>query len=236
MTHKLLHQALDILMMPTYPAQAFDDARKTEELVNEIRAELAKPEQKPHYIMRTCTDCNGAGMCRKWGYDDYTDGYCHSCRGTGKAIYAAGSDEPIHDWDIGERPIELAKPEQTNAVRIVQKVTACRECPNCRYESSGFYRCEKLERQFDTVDKPTTIPEWCPLELEIAKPAPANWRELLGETVKPGSPAWHDGPTVPGLWYSKKADRVWNFHSQATIKNNDGYVGRWYGPIPEDKP
>ena len=54
----------------------------------------------------------------------------------------------------------------------------------------------------------------------------------------PAQPAWHDAPTVPGLWVClrdsrHKSYRVRDIEVQVTIPE-DG--DRWYGPIPEDKP
>ena len=49
-------------------------------------------------------------------------------------------------------------------------------------------------------------------------------------------PAWHDAPTVPGLWVSS----VWNARhfSRWDVEHfsNRAYSLRWFGPIPEDKP
>ena len=52
--------------------------------------------------------------------------------------------------------------------------------------------------------------------------------------AQPSAPAWHDAPNAPGLWYSTTSDRLWNFRSDAAIKNSGGYVGRWFGPISPD--
>ena len=53
------------------------------------------------------------------------------------------------------------------------------------------------------------------------------------------APAWHDAPTVPGLWVMETiAGRVELFEqiTQAEIDEHPIWLGRWYGPIPEDKP
>ena len=60
---------------------------------------------------------------------------------------------------------------------------------------------------------------------------------LAAPATAPAQPAWHDAPTVPGLWVClrdsrHKSYRVRDIEVQVTIPE-DG--DRWYGPIPEDK-
>ena len=65
----------------------------------------------------------------------------------------------------------------------------------------------------------------------------AAFEELRAALAAPATaPAWHDAPTVPGLWVSS----VWNarYFSAGNVANfhNRAKSPRWYGPIPEDKP
>ena len=54
------------------------------------------------------------------------------------------------------------------------------------------------------------------------------------------APAWHDAPTVPGLWLCDEGDENpyrFTCHN-VSIPLNPHLVGegeRWYGPIPEDR-
>ena len=52
-------------------------------------------------------------------------------------------------------------------------------------------------------------------------------------------PAWHDAPTVPGLWVCRQAitDNVQAYEvtDQMALNRNLKLKGQWYGPIPEDK-
>ena len=53
------------------------------------------------------------------------------------------------------------------------------------------------------------------------------------------APAWHDAPTVPGLWMCNYGDLSVATVNQPDIDTFDPAYntgGRWYGPIPEDKP
>jgi len=51
-------------------------------------------------------------------------------------------------------------------------------------------------------------------------------------------PAWHDAPTVPGLWACRQfiTDRVQAYEvtDEVAFNKNLGLKGRWYGPIPPD--
>lgn len=55
-------------------------------------------------------------------------------------------------------------------------------------------------------------------------------------TQPQGEPAWHDAPTVPGLWLrvgktSGDASLLW--YQETSDIWYEGY--RWCGPLPEDK-
>lgn len=52
------------------------------------------------------------------------------------------------------------------------------------------------------------------------------------------APAWHDAPTVPGLWMCNYGDLSVATVNQPDIDTFDPAYntgGRWYGPIPEDR-
>ena len=54
-----------------------------------------------------------------------------------------------------------------------------------------------------------------------------------------GKPAWHDAPTVPGLWvsdFSWMAQKLGRETVEFYAKNRSIPSRRWYGPISEDKP
>ena len=109
--------------------------------------------------------------------------------------------------EIAQLKAELARPEST-IVSIMRAEIA------------------SLKAELAKPAQQERNPAWTPAQLTQEQLAPIN---AIGPT-----PAWHDAPTVPGLWYSTKSERVWNFHSEKSIQVNGGYVGRWYGPIPYD--
>ena len=79
-------------------------------------------------------------------------------------------------------------------------------------------------------------------ELERLKSEFDSIIEAIGDDPAPATaPAWHDAPTVPGLWFCDEGDENpyrFTCHN-VSIPLNPHLVGegeRWYGPIPEDKP
>ena len=59
---------------------------------------------------------------------------------------------------------------------------------------------------------------------------------LSAPATAPARPAWHDAPTVPGLWLNSvtmKVERLEQWHIDAQMYVD---IARWFGPIPEDKP
>jgi len=51
-------------------------------------------------------------------------------------------------------------------------------------------------------------------------------------------PAWHDAPTVPGLWvsdFSWMAQKLDRETVEFYAKNRSIPSRQWYGPIPEDR-
>jgi len=53
--------------------------------------------------------------------------------------------------------------------------------------------------------------------------------------IKAKAPAWHDAPTVPGLWFLRHAAGV-EAHMIEQEHLGETMIGDWYGPLPEDKP
>ena len=61
---------------------------------------------------------------------------------------------------------------------------------------------------------------------EFGYPAPAT---------APEQPAWHDAPTVPGLWAWKSRLTGEMYFSEVAVQFvNQAHSGRWYGPIPQE--
>ena len=64
-----------------------------------------------------------------------------------------------------------------------------------------------------------------------------NMKKAMAEYVQPSAPAWHDAPTVPGVWICDEGDicYTWTAHNIEILDQFDPGDGlRWYGPIPED--
>ena len=58
------------------------------------------------------------------------------------------------------------------------------------------------------------------------------------QATAPAQPAWHDAPTVPGVWICDEGDicYTWTAHNIEILDQFDPGDGlRWYGPIPEDR-
>ena len=67
----------------------------------------------------------------------------------------------------------------------------------------------------------------------------AAFEELRAALAAPAQPAWHDAPTVPGDWVivgKGFKSELQTGISQQEIDRVSSWPGRWYGPIPEDKP
>ena len=61
---------------------------------------------------------------------------------------------------------------------------------------------------------------------------------LAAPATAPARPAWHDAPTVPGVWICDEGDicYTWTAHNIEILDQFDPGDGlRWYGPIPEDR-
>ncbi len=61
---------------------------------------------------------------------------------------------------------------------------------------------------------------------------------LAAPATTPAQPAWHDAPTVPGVWICDEGDicYTWTAHNIEILDQFDPGDGlRWYGPIPEDR-
>lgn len=61
---------------------------------------------------------------------------------------------------------------------------------------------------------------------------------LLNALAAPATaPAWHDAPTVPGVWFCDEGDicYTWTAHNIEILDQFDPGSGlRWYGPIPQE--
>jgi len=100
---------------------------------------------------------------------------------------------------------EIAKPERNDAFLIVPNMKEAYELACMKLRESNLAAC--FVRLY--------------LQAELAKPEQA--------------PAWHDAPTVPGIWLG-------DYGVASTVTEHDvktwtttNSKSRWYGPIPEDK-
>ena len=62
---------------------------------------------------------------------------------------------------------------------------------------------------------------------------------MRNDKTAPAQPAWHDVPTVPGIWLCDEGDicYTWTVNNIEILDKFDPVDGlRWYGPIQEDKP
>lgn len=77
---------------------------------------------------------------------------------------------------------------------------------------------------------------------------PASWMlwQAAWQAALATAPAWHPAPTVPGDWICRGKSGATYWQGTVTQEEIDainqeeitggGWIGRWYGPIPEDKP
>lgn len=73
----------------------------------------------------------------------------------------------------------------------------------------------------------------------LPSPTPTASKLHVWQAAKATCPAWHDAPTVPGLWvsdFSWMAQKLGRETVEFYAKNRSIPSRRWYGPIPEDKP
>ena len=62
---------------------------------------------------------------------------------------------------------------------------------------------------------------------------------LAAPATAPAQPAWHDAPNAPGDWVivgKGFKSELQTGISQQEIDRVSSWPGRWYGPIPEDRP
>lgn len=58
--------------------------------------------------------------------------------------------------------------------------------------------------------------------------------EAIGDDPAPSTaPAWHDAPTVPGLWWVAGTAGIFHI-DEAALPIYKGSAHRWFGPIPPD--
>ena len=73
----------------------------------------------------------------------------------------------------------------------------------------------------------------------LPSPTPTASKLHVWQAAKATCPAWHDAPTVPGLWvsdFSWMAQKLGRETVEFYAKNRSIPSRRWYGPMPEDKP
>ena len=56
---------------------------------------------------------------------------------------------------------------------------------------------------------------------------------LSAPATAPEQPAWHDAPTVPGLWWVAGTAGIFHI-DEAALPIYKGSAHRWFGPIPPD--
>ena len=108
------------------------------------------------------------------------------------------------------------------AVAIVQKA-------GFKTWGSMMFRIIRLTEAFHGIK------ELAPAGSEL----PTNSADQAEVTSTGQIPAWHDAPTVPGLWVCRQAitDNVQAYEvtDQMALNRNLKLKGQWYGPIPEDR-
>jgi len=73
------------------------------------------------------------------------------------------------------------------------------------------------------------------LVADIGSTAYMNDRDaaLAAPATAPEQPAWHDAPTVPGLWWVAGTAGIFHI-DEAALPIYKGSAHRWFGPIPPD--
>ena len=56
-------------------------------------------------------------------------------------------------------------------------------------------------------------------------------RAHLAQPLPQGEPAWHDAPTVPGLWIAANGS---SYMVTPEMIGQTAPARRWYGPIPQE--
>lgn len=117
--HKAAQAALEALDLPCdrWNATQYEAVKKARDDLRAALAQEPAQQPKPRYKLSVCTDCDGEGACRKFGYDDYTDGFCETCRGTGK--------EPVLAQEPAQPAVqEPATPFDDPRVQAVYEILA----------------------------------------------------------------------------------------------------------------
>ena len=97
----------------------------------------------------------------------------------------------------------------------------------------AFISAPPFEMPIERFDDRSAWPgSYTELEVDLA------WQAW--QAAKATCPAWHDAPTVLGLWVCRQAitDNVQAYEvtDQMALNRNLKLKAQWYGPIPEDKP
>ena len=141
--------------------------------------------------------------------------------------------------------------EQIDA--IVNSVTDANPTANCetwsRLISRAIIAADRAQRVPDADDILRVVCETDPADFNdkrnicispedlgdilrdaLPSPTPTASKLHVWQAAKATCPAWHDAPTVPGLWVVNS--RLVEVRERELWA---GQEGRWYGPIPEDK-
>ena len=150
--------------------------------------------------------------------------------------------------------------EQIDA--IVNSVTDANPTANCetwsRLISRAIIAADRAQRVPDADDILRVVCETDPADFNdkrnicispedlgdilrdaLPSPTPTASKLHVWQAAKATCPAWHDAPTVPGIWLCDEGDicYTWTVNNIEILDKFDPVDGlRWYGPIQEDKP
>ena len=134
---------------------------------------------------------------------------------------------------------------------LLEQALAALETMTDEYDDSAVgLEIEAIHALRAALEAPATAPEKTVKEImEFARHYAADTfssatledkirRSLAAPATAPAQPAWHDAPTVPGVWICDEGDicYTWTAHNIEILDQFDPGDGlRWYGPIPEDR-
>ena len=225
----------------------FDNAISTRyphEILRDIRAALAAPATAPEQ-MPLERDC----ICHQ---DLHIDGYSGGAAPEG--LYGAlwvvveGVGKKYVLADQSSEPKDMLAP--ATAPEPSTEVAVGKLCKSLRedLDYAWTWHCNIAMAAFDAG---------CPHD--VANEGAARFMQLLAgvdtrehpafqgtqdhpmrnDKTAPAQPAWHDAPTVPGTWILS-LDSGMEVQENITQHEIDIEAtwpgGRWYGPLPEDKP
>ncbi len=108
---------------------------------------------------------------------------------------------------------------------LEQALDALNCCYSEKYDGAKFHGAKAALRAALTA-QPQTLDEAMAVPRAMAQAYENGYNAALAN-----GPAWHDVPTVPGLWVDGINLRVLRFNDP-----DIGHIGkgRWLGPLPED--